>query len=60
MKRDAKGAARQTVSEYADELRPWGRLSEAHIGEAVKYTLDRGTILPDEAERETESNAMKK
>ncbi len=53
MKRDPKGVLRQTTSEYAEELRRWSRFSEVQIREAVNYALDRGTILPDEGERET-------
>lgn len=48
MKRDAKGQMRQTATEYAEEIRRWGRYSEEHIREAVAYALERGMVLPDD------------
>lgn len=50
MRRDAKGQLRQTATEYAEEIRRWGRYSEEQIREAVAYALERGTILPDDPE----------
>lgn len=50
MKPNAKGQMRQTATEYAEEIRRWGRYSEEHIREAVAYALERGTILPDAPE----------
>ena len=50
MKRDAKDQMRQTATEYAEEIRRWGRYSEDHIQEAVAYALERGTVLPDDPE----------
>ncbi len=50
MKRDPKGQMRQTAAEYAQEIGRWGRHSEQQISDAVTYALDRGTILPDDAE----------
>ena len=47
MKRDPKGRIRQTATEYAQEIRRWGRHTEQQIRDAVTYALDRGTILPD-------------
>jgi len=41
---------RQTATEYAQEIRRWGRHTEQQIRDAVTYALDRGTILPDNAE----------
>ncbi len=41
---------RQTAAEYAQEIRRWGRHNEEQIREAVTYALDRGTILPENAE----------
>lgn len=64
MRRNAKGQMRQTATEYAEEIRRWGRYGEEHIREAVAYALERGTILPDDPEAseapeaaETEKNA---
>ncbi len=50
MKRDPKGRIRQTATEYAQEIRRWGRYTEQQIRDAVTYALDRGTILPDNAD----------
>jgi len=50
MKRDPKGRIRQTATEYAQEIRRWGRYTEQQIRDAVTYALHRGTILPDNAE----------
>jgi hypothetical protein len=50
MRRDPKGQIRQTAAEYAQEIRRWGRYTEQQIRDAVAYALDRGTILPDNAE----------
>jgi len=50
MKRDPKGQMRQTAAEYAQEIRRWGRYSEEQIRKAVTYALDRGTVLPENAE----------
>ncbi|MGH2362262.1 MAG: hypothetical protein ACRDGM_17195 [bacterium] len=50
MKRDPKGRIRQTATEYAQEIRRWGRYTEQQIRDAVTYALDRGTILADNAE----------
>lgn len=41
---------RQTATEYAEEIRRWGRYSEEHIRQAVAYALERGTVLPDDPE----------
>lgn len=41
---------RQTVTEYAQEIRRWGRHTEQQIRDAATYALDRGTVLPDNAE----------
>ena len=41
---------RQTATEYAQEIRRWGRHTEQQIRDAVTYALHRGTILPDNAE----------
>jgi len=50
MKRDPKGRMRQTATEYAQEIRRWGRHTEQQIRDAATYAIDRGTILPDNAE----------
>ena len=41
---------RQTATEYAHEIRRWGRHTEQQIRDAATYAIDRGTILPDNAE----------
>ncbi len=41
---------RQTATEYAQEIRRWGRHTEQQIRDATTYALDQGTILPDNAE----------
>jgi hypothetical protein len=50
MRRDPQGQIRQTAAAYAQEIRRWGRYTEQQIGDAVAYALDRGTILPDDAQ----------
>jgi hypothetical protein len=50
MKRDSKGRIRHTATQYAQEIRRWGRYTEQQIRDAVTYVIDRGTILPDNAE----------
>lgn len=50
MRRDPNGRLRQTATEYAQEIHRWGRHTEQQIRDAVAYALDRGTILPDNAE----------
>lgn len=57
MRHDAKGQLRQTATEYAEEIRRWGRYSEEQIREAVAYALERGTILPDDPETSTAPEA---